>query len=315
MHPKITVFIPNYNGGEFLRESVESILHQTRPADQLIVLDDGSTDGSVKSIGDLERSGKVIIVRHAENRGKAAVLNEAFLENDADFYLIQDADDVAYPERIERQISFLDENRELVCSSGLVEYLGENDAYMGKGRLDLLDRPRLDDYLSGDEPFGLFCPCVILRAEIVRDPDLQFRGRFWPADDIDLWNRIAEAGHLVLAQPEVLVKYRIHGESAVTSSFMRTRMQFEWVRECLRARRRGVGEPDRDEFLKRWNSVSVLGRINRARKIYAKALYRGAGFARARGDLVGGILRLGLGGFLQPSYVMNRLKHQIFGLK
>ena len=91
MHPKITVFIPNYNGGEFLRESVESILHQTRPADQLIVLDDGSTDGSVKSIGDLERSGKVIIVRHAENRGKAAVLNEAFLENDADFYLIQDA--------------------------------------------------------------------------------------------------------------------------------------------------------------------------------------------------------------------------------
>src|SRR5207249_667763 len=121
---------------------------------------------------------------------------------------------------------------------------------------------------------GLFCPAVVLRAEVLRDPKLRFRAQFWPADDIDLWNRIAEAGWQVLAQPEFLTCYRVHSTSAVTEKARHTRIQFEWVRCCLRARRAGRPEPTAEEFQLQIASMSWPARMNRHRKIQAKAACR-----------------------------------------
>lgn len=309
---RTVVCIPNYNGGDFLRESVISILDQTRAADRVLVVDDGSSDGSVDSLADLENRDSLEVIRYSRNRGKAEILNEIFAEVEADYFLIQDADDVALPNRVESQVDFMEANPDVGCSSGFLEYIGKDGAPVGVGRLDLTDRERLREYLAGDEPFGLFCPCVILRGDVVKNPELRFRGRFWPADDIDLWNRIAEAGHTVLAQPKVLVKYRVHGNSAVTSNFVNTRMQFEWVRECMRARREGRAEPDYQSFQEKWNSVSILGKVNRSRKIHAKAYYRSGGFARAEGSWMGCLYRIAMAGLLQPSYVWRRLGDQVF---
>jgi glycosyltransferase involved in cell wall biosynthesis len=305
-HPKIVALIPCYNGEPFLRLSVQSLINQTRALDSIIVIDDGSTDNSIESVDEYVKSGVLKVWINPRNLGKARSLNQLFDEIEADYFVLQDADDIALNNRVERQLAFMEANPQLGCSSGFIEYISGKGRKIGNGRLDLLDDTRLREYLAGTEPFGLFCPAVILRAEVVKNPNLQFREKFWPADDIDLWNRIAEAGWSVLAQPEVLVQYRIHGSSAVTSSFMKARMQFEWLRDCLRARRRGDPEPSREDFLNAWTSLSLHIRINRARKIYAKLMYRNAGFSAAESRWISAMVQLAVALALQPEYVFGR---------
>ena len=309
--PSVVALVPSYNPGLFLRDSVASLLAQTRQLDQIIVIDDGSTDQSIDLLSDWEREGKIYIRRNPTNLGKAESLNQVFQDIDATYFIIQDADDIALPHRVERQLAFMEANPRLGCSSGFIEYVSPKGRTIGRGILDLTSESRLEEYLAGDEPFGLFCPAAILRSEVVKNPELQFRS-FWPGEDIDLWNRIAEAGWLVLAQPEILVKYRIHGSSAVSSNFLKSRMQFEWLRSCLRARRRGDSEPDYEEFLQQWSSAPLLRRLNRSRKIAAKGFYRSGGFAVAERDYPSAFRKLFIAILLDPSYSVRRLARQIY---
>ncbi|MDP4721661.1 MAG: glycosyltransferase [Akkermansiaceae bacterium] len=311
--PKVVAVIPAYNPGVYLKESVESLLAQTPAIPHIVVIDDGCSDGSIDQLLDWEREGRIEIHRNPQNLGKAESLNRAFTIYEADYFIIQDADDVAKPERVARQLAFMEENPDVGCSSSFVDYISSNGTYVAEGKLDLLDDDRLAEYLAGDEPFGLYCPAVILRASVVKNPSLQFREQFWPADDIDLWNRIAESGHKVRAQPENLVCYRVHGNSAVTSGFARTRMQFEWLRACLRARRTGRPEPSKDEFLAIWNSAPWWKRWNRSRKFLAKGFYRAAGFAAAEKSYLKAAAKAMVALVLQPSYSLRRAVMQLRG--
>lgn len=173
--------IPCYNGDKFLRESVLSLLEQTHSLDQIIVIDDGSTDGSRATIQALERRHPSVRgIYYDENHGKAACLNECFERFSPTYFFLQDADDVAQPNRIERQVAFMEGHPEVACSSSFVRYIDRTGRRIGKGTLDLLDEARLQEYLRSDDPFGLFCPAVALRGAIMKDPTLRFRQQFWP---------------------------------------------------------------------------------------------------------------------------------------
>lgn len=304
---QIVALIAAYNAGEYLRLAVESLLNQTRPLDRIVVIDDGSTDDSMRELADFVAEGTVEISSNGRNIGRARSVNRQFDTIEADYFILLDADDLALPNRVERQLDFMEKNQRLGCSCSFIEYISRSGRRIGNGTLDLLTEDRYNDYLEGSDPFGLFCPAVIIRAEVVKNRDLQFRGDYWPADDVDLWNRIAEAGWLVLAQPEVLVRYRIHSSSAVTSSFVRTRMKFEWLRESLRARRQNQPEPTEEEFHEKWNSVSWGAGFNRARKIRAKGLYRAAGFAMAERKYISAIFTAAGAIMLQPCYAIKRI--------
>jgi glycosyltransferase involved in cell wall biosynthesis len=301
------VLIPAFNAGAYLKMSIDSLLPIKNDRIRIIVIDDASTDGSLESIRNYAERGLIEIRTNAKNLGKAESLNRAFREIETEYFILQDADDIALPGRVERQLSFMKENPEIALSSSFIRYINKEDQVIASGKLDLLSSDALRGYLSGSDPFGLFCPAAIIRRDAAKDPELGFRKQFWPADDIDLWNRIAEKGYQVRAQEEYLVGYRIHGTSAVTANFYRTRMKYEWVRESLRARRRGLPEPTEEEFFQIWCSASILDRFNRARKILAKGMYRAAGFARAEGKYhllaIYGLSSL----LLQPFYVLKRI--------
>lgn len=304
---KVIALVPAYNAGEYLLPAVSSLLEQTRRPDKIIVINDGSTDGSIETLTDLVKSNQIELITNNKNIGRAQSLNSQFEILTCDYIILQDADDISLPTRVENQIAFMDAHPKIGCSSSFIEYINGSGKVIGKGVLDLVSLQRLQQYLAGDDPFGLFCPAVILRADMLRQTSLRFRGDFWPADDIDLWNRIADHGWDVLAQPNILVQYRIHGSSAVTSSFMRTRMQYEWLRSCLRSRRNGNPEPTRQEFLEDWHSVSIGMRINRYRKIQSKGLYRAAGFAYAERNWCRALTYICAATIMSPIYCISRL--------
>lgn len=311
LEPLVTAVIPCHDAAPYIRQAVESLLQQTQKPDRILVIDDASTDGSSAVLDELARSGVIDLVRNIQRSGKPDSLNRVFESITTRYIALLDADDIALPERLERQVEFMNAHPRVGCSSSFVRYINASGTKLANGVLDLLTEADFQRYMSTGEPFGLFCPAVIIRCEVLRNPALRFRPQFWPADDIDLWNRIAEAGWLVLAQPEFLTHYRIHSSSAVTANARRTREQFEWLRECLRARRAGHPEPTRAEFEARIAQMPWYVRLNRTRKLEAKAACRAAGFAYSEGRYLRASLTLLRAFCLQPGYVSGRLSRQL----
>jgi glycosyltransferase involved in cell wall biosynthesis len=104
--PLVTVVMCVYNAGEYLRPSLSSIIGQTYRNLEILVIDDGSTDGCIGSIEDLLADSRIRVV-HQANATKPVALNRALDQVRGEFYAIQDADDISYPRRIENQVHAL----------------------------------------------------------------------------------------------------------------------------------------------------------------------------------------------------------------
>lgn len=105
--PLVTVAMPVYNGGKYLRLAVLSIVKQTFTDWELLIIDDGSTDNALQNIADI-KDARILIFRDGENRGLAARLNEAIKLARGRYFARMDQDDIAYPERFAKQTEYLE---------------------------------------------------------------------------------------------------------------------------------------------------------------------------------------------------------------
>ena len=105
VRPLVTVIMPVYNAGDYLRPAVESIVAQTHFNWELILVDDGSTDGCLSRLDDIEDT-RIRRVSQP-NAGKPAAMNRGLTMARGEFYAVQDADDVSHPTRLERQVACL----------------------------------------------------------------------------------------------------------------------------------------------------------------------------------------------------------------
>src|SRR5262245_49494514 len=103
--PLVSVVMPVYNAGAYLRLAVESVLSQTHSNWELLIVDDGSTDGCMSTVEDI-RDERIRRLRQV-NSGKPTALNRALDVAQGEFYALLDADDISYPRRLERQVACL----------------------------------------------------------------------------------------------------------------------------------------------------------------------------------------------------------------
>lgn len=130
VRPLVTVAMPIYNAGQYLRLAVLSIVEQTFTDWELLIIDDGSTDDALKSIEDINDA-RIRILRDGENKGLAARLNECIDMARGQYLARMDQDDVSYPERFSRQIMALqhDSLLDLVASRAIT--IDENSQLTG----------------------------------------------------------------------------------------------------------------------------------------------------------------------------------------
>lgn len=128
--PLLTVAMPIYNAGRYLRSSVSSIINQTFKDWELIIIDDGSTDHAISELEDL-RDSRILIFKDSENRGLAARLNEIILMARGQYFARMDHDDIAYPERFARQIQALNANTALDLVAVRSIMIDEEDGAVG----------------------------------------------------------------------------------------------------------------------------------------------------------------------------------------
>ncbi|MFC1815930.1 glycosyltransferase family 2 protein [Thermodesulfobacteriota bacterium] len=111
--PKVTVLMPVYNAGLFLREAINSILGQTWPDFEFLIINDGSTDNSREIISSFSDP-RIRLIDNPTNIGLTKSLNRGLQLSKGEYIARQDADDISYPERLEKQILFLDAHPDIV---------------------------------------------------------------------------------------------------------------------------------------------------------------------------------------------------------
>lgn len=213
--PLVTVLMSVYNGARFLPEAVASVLHQTFEDFEFVIVNDGSTDGTrfyLLSIPDP----RVRIVQNHTNEGLAASLNRGLDRARGKFIARMDADDVAAPERLERQVAFLKRNPKVgVCGTGrlLIDEKGKSVAMARPTPGNLAIRWKL---LLGN-PFAH--PTVMIRRDLLQAHQLRYDESYRTAQDYELWTRLlplTRAANL----DEPLLYYRLRGDR--TSQSRRT---------------------------------------------------------------------------------------------
>jgi glycosyltransferase involved in cell wall biosynthesis len=125
--PKVSVVVPAYNAETYLREALESTLVQTVPAHEIIVVNDGSTDGTGALADEYARVHPHVQVIHRENGGPAAARNAAIAAATGEFLTFLDADDAMVPSRIESQVGYLLTHPDTDIVIGSVERISEGD--------------------------------------------------------------------------------------------------------------------------------------------------------------------------------------------
>jgi glycosyltransferase involved in cell wall biosynthesis len=199
----LSVILPVYNGEAHLDEAIRSIRAQTFSAFEFLIIDDGSTDGSLEIIERHAREDERIRVRARANRGLIETLNEGLAMAGGEYVARMDADDIALPSRFQKQIEFMMQHPRCVLLGSSFVFI--DDA----GREDRLHHCFIHDVtirhalpLEG----AILHPAAMFRRSAVMDVG-GYRAGYVAAEEYDLWHRLAHRGQLNnLAEP--LLRYR-----------------------------------------------------------------------------------------------------------
>jgi glycosyltransferase involved in cell wall biosynthesis len=164
----VSVLIPCYNAEPYIAETINSVYNQTWPNIEIIVVDDGSTDKSVEIISSLRRP-NLRLVRQA-NKGQTAALNVCISHASGDFIQYLDADDVLHPQKIETQLTRLEQRPGFIASSAWGRFYSQPSATVFKPEPVWRDLSPLDWIaLSRADGLGMMFPALwLIPIEIVR---------------------------------------------------------------------------------------------------------------------------------------------------
>ena len=202
-HPKVSVLMPVYNGGKYLKEAIQSILDQTFQDYEFLILYDVSEDNSLEIIKSF-KDPRIKLVVLKSNSGLSAALNNGISLAGGQYIARMDCDDISLPERLENQVKFMDSKSDIGISGTWMEYIDNN---AGKFWKQPVNHERIQT-----EMLFLSCmahPTVIMRKKMLDRCHLKYDENMKYAEDYDLWVRASKLT-CIANLPEILLKYRKH---------------------------------------------------------------------------------------------------------
>ena len=213
MKPLVSIIMPAYNAEKWIAESIDSILNQTYENIELLIWNDGSTDGTWRIILSYAQKHKNIVpfYPHKENVGITHALNVMISNSKGKYIARMDADDIAMPDRIERQVEYLTGFLTPVVVGCSVELFGDKNTNERRERW--WGNSFSNTYAIMQQlPYrNCIChPSVMFRAETLKKYMYKTSGAF---QDYDLFLRMASDGYLIGKIRDTLLKYRVRNDS------------------------------------------------------------------------------------------------------
>lgn len=205
--PRVSVILPVFNGAAFLAEAVESILAQSFGDYELIVVDDGSEDAT-PAVLDAVGDPRLRRYRQPVNLGVAAAVNLAHAVADGEYLARMDADDIALPERLDKQVTFLDDHPEVWACGGHMEKFGRLEGVAPLPREDAVIKANLLPARG-----NIMNPTAMLRRAPVDRHGLRADSALPGGIDYAFWSSVMLAGGVFANLPDVLLRYRWHRDN------------------------------------------------------------------------------------------------------
>lgn len=216
----ISAIIPVFNRERYIGDAIDSVLRQTYPALEIIVVDDGSTDRTaeiVKSYGNRVR------YVHRPNGGPAAARNQGLALARGEWIAFLDSDDLWTENKLETQVSYMQAHPALQYTVGKIVYFLEPGSLAPPGfRMELLEGPRA----------GCLLQAMVARKEVFDIVGL-FDPRLQPSEDVDWFSRANDLNLAMATVDQIVLKVRIHGGNTSLQTAQNNRKLMAALRQSV----------------------------------------------------------------------------------
>lgn len=228
MSELVSIIVPVYNAEKFIRETMDSVLAQTYSHWELLLVEDGSSDGSADVIGEYiaeKGESRIRLIRQPSNQGAARARNRGLEEAAGRYIAYLDADDLWTPEKLEHELRFMEEKGVAFAFTGY-EFADENGVGTGK----TVRVPETLVYRQALSNTTIFTTTVMFDSskipkELLEMPVIK-------SEDTALWWKVLRAGYTAYGLDENLVKYRRAGRSLSSNKLEATRRIWNLYRKA-----------------------------------------------------------------------------------
>jgi len=233
MDPSISVIIPCFNTGHYLKEALFSVVNQTFTNWEVIIVDDGSTDNTRDIAAEFKDSRIQYIFQ--KNRGLSAARNTGIRAATSEYIALLDADDIWKINYLEKMINVLnDHSEEIACYCGFI-YIDPEGNQIGMPQLRVVPTNKFSKVILKQN--WLIPSSVIFRRQVIDEVGF-FDESLHAVEDWDMWMKMSTKGSFVCV-PQYLVKYRLHNTNMSKDPFL-------MVSSHLNLIENKVGPPDGD---------------------------------------------------------------------
>lgn len=204
---KVSVLMPVYNGALYLQEAIDSILNQTFKDFELIIIDDGSSDDSLKIIRmNADKDKRIVVLENKQNSGICVTLNKGLDIAKGEYIARMDCDDISESNRLAVQIEFMERNPEYGLVGSNTKIFGDNISVPYIFNFDEDWRMCIADMIYAT---CVAHPAVMMRANILREKHLRYNDEFRGLEDFYMWWQFAKISKITNIQ-QPLLNYRHH---------------------------------------------------------------------------------------------------------
>ncbi len=301
----LTVLMPVYNAIAYLEESIQSVLAQDMSDFHLLVMADGSTDGSQEYVQGLQDP-RITVSVAKEKAGLGSALSRGLALCESEFFVRMDADDIIHPSKFRLQLEFLRRNPDIGLVGTRFHYFGSPGSAVLTPLLPLDHR----SIVAGLHKMTLTLVhgSLMGRTDVLKKAGgYRVRGM---GEDWDMFLRVSEISRLANL-PHDLYSWRLHGGNAKVKHLMEQQLGIEFA--CDSAQRRASCQAERsfNEFLSFHERKSRIIRWLKYADVYALAQYRVALTSVSNGNVMSGYCRLVFAAMCSPTRSMDRLRRML----
>lgn len=219
----ISIVAANYNNGKYLDDFIQSIDKSSVLPEELIIIDDGSSDNSIEVLRKYRNLNYLKIIQFAANRGFTEALNTGVISAKGKYIMRADPDDIFLSNRIEMQFEYMENNTSVdVLGSNVIYFKGDPEKVINVSNFPLTFLGIYKKYTKGEH--GVQHPTIIVKSEILK----KYRyGKIFPGEDYELFARMIKDGHVFANLKTPLYKMRVHASSSTSN------LSYEGIRQTF----------------------------------------------------------------------------------
>ena len=228
--PLVSIVTPTYNQAVFLTETIDSVLAQTYPHVDYIVLDDGSTDETPAILESYKSEDRLTTDRH-DNIGQTATINKGWAGSHGEIIAWLNSDDLLTKEAVYQAVEALQANPTALMVHGNCDNVDEAGNFIGNYPSS---QENLQSLLSFENSIGIGQPSTFLRRNVLNTVGFLDPLVYW-CMDFDYWLRVALKGEIKYVNGSAWSKFRVHSDAKTSSQFVRSALDFIYVHRKIMA--------------------------------------------------------------------------------